>query len=130
MTRVGAAAGRTAGVRVDDPRAPRRARFAWAVGALLVLALVLGLGDVAATPDYRIVHDAHDYDLHARSIASGDGFARIGPGPTRRTAFRPPGYPVFLAGVYALGGREWTQTRRGSSPAGSPTRSWARRSSR
>ena len=88
-------------------------RSAWAAGLLLALALVLRLGYVAATPDYRVVHDAHDYDLHARSIASGHGFARIGPGPARMTAFRPPGYPVFLAGVYALGGRRWTETPAG-----------------
>jgi len=115
VTGVRTPAERTAGVRagaVDPPLAPGRARFAWAAAAVLLLALVLRLGYIAATPDYRIVHDAHDYDLHARSIASGDGFARIGPGPTGETAFRPPGYPVFLAGVYALGGRGWTQTSR------------------
>jgi 4-amino-4-deoxy-L-arabinose transferase-like glycosyltransferase len=85
------------------------ARFRWAVGLVLVLALVLRLGYVALTPGYEIVHDARDYDAHARSIASGHGFADIGPGPSGRTAFRPPGYPYFLAGVYALGGRGWTQ---------------------
>src|ERR671932_1381386 len=81
-------------------------RFSWAVGLVLVAALSLRLGYVALTPDYRIVHDARDYDRHARSIAAGDGFARLGPGPSRVTAFRPPGYPVFLAGVYALTGHE------------------------
>jgi 4-amino-4-deoxy-L-arabinose transferase-like glycosyltransferase len=111
VTRVRTPTERTTVVRAGDPpRAPARTRFAWVAGALLVLALVLRLGYIAATPDYRIVHDARDYDRHARSIASGDGFARIGPGPTRVTAFRPPGYPVFLAGVYALGGRGWTQS--------------------
>jgi 4-amino-4-deoxy-L-arabinose transferase-like glycosyltransferase len=79
-------------------------RSVWAVAVLLVLALVLRVGYMAVTPDYKVIDDAHDYDLHARSIALGQGFAHIGPGPTRRTAFRPPGYPYFLAGVYALGG--------------------------
>jgi len=76
------------------------------IGLLLVAALALRLGYVALTPDYAIVHDARDYDAHARSIAAGDGFARLGPGPSRVTAFRPPGYPIFLAGVYTLTGHE------------------------
>jgi 4-amino-4-deoxy-L-arabinose transferase-like glycosyltransferase len=81
-------------------------RFGWAVGVVLVLALVLRLGYVALTPGYAIVHDARDYDAHARSIAAGDGFARLGPGPSRVTAFRPPAYPILLAGVYTLTGHE------------------------
>lgn len=101
--------GRRVGLRL---RRLREARSAWVVGLLLVLALVLRLGYVAITPDYRIVDDAHDYDLHARSIAAGHGFAHIGPGPSRATAFRPPGYPYFLAGVYALSDTEGAQTSR------------------
>src|SRR3954468_275717 len=81
-------------------------RFGWAVVVVLVLALALRLGYVALTPGYAIVHDARDYDAHARSIAAGDGFARLGPGPSRVTAFRPPAYPILLAGVYALTGHE------------------------
>jgi 4-amino-4-deoxy-L-arabinose transferase-like glycosyltransferase len=81
-------------------------RFGWAVGVVLVLALALRLGYVALTPGYAIVHDARDYDAHARSIAAGEGFARLGPGPSRVTAFRPPAYPVLLAGVYTLTGHE------------------------
>jgi 4-amino-4-deoxy-L-arabinose transferase-like glycosyltransferase len=72
------------------------------VGLLLALALVVRLGYVAATPGYEAVNDAHNYDVHARSIAAGHGFARIGSGPSGETAFRPPGYPYFLAGVYAV----------------------------
>jgi Dolichyl-phosphate-mannose-protein mannosyltransferase len=74
------------------------------VGLLLALALVVRLGYVAATPGYEAVNDAHNYDVHARSIAAGHGFARIGSGPSGQTAFRPPGYPYFLAGVYAVSG--------------------------
>ena len=81
-----------------------KASFAWAAGLVLVVALVLRLGFVALTPGFQIVDDATNYDAHARSIATGQGFALLGPGPTRRTAFRPPGYPVFLAGVYRLEG--------------------------
>jgi 4-amino-4-deoxy-L-arabinose transferase-like glycosyltransferase len=86
-------------------------RRRWAmVAGLLVLALVLRLGYVAVTPGYTIVHDARDYDHHAVSIAAGDGMALLGPGPSRHTAFRPPGYPYFLAGIYRLGGRDWLRS--------------------
>jgi 4-amino-4-deoxy-L-arabinose transferase-like glycosyltransferase len=73
---------------------------------LLVAAFALRVGYVAATPDYAIIRDARDYDRHARSLAMGEGFARIGSGPTGRTAFRPPAYPFLLAGVYKITGTE------------------------
>jgi 4-amino-4-deoxy-L-arabinose transferase-like glycosyltransferase len=76
------------------------------VGLLLAVALVVRLGYVAATPGYQAANDAHNYDVHAQSIAAGHGFARIGSGPSGQTAFRPPGYPYFLAGVYALTGTD------------------------
>jgi 4-amino-4-deoxy-L-arabinose transferase-like glycosyltransferase len=98
-------------IGVSSRQRPRRRlrgvnqpRLLWTVGLLLVLALTLRLGYVAVTPHYTVVDDATDYDLHARSIDAGQGFAHLGPGPAERTAFRPPGYPYFLAGVYALGG--------------------------
>ena len=74
------------------------------VGSLLALALILRLGYVAATPGYEAVNDPHNYDVHAVSIATGHGFARIGSGPSGETAFRPPGFPYLLAGVYRLSG--------------------------
>jgi 4-amino-4-deoxy-L-arabinose transferase-like glycosyltransferase len=76
------------------------------VGLLLALALVVRLGYVAATPGYEATDDAHNYDVHALSIAAGHGFARIGSGPSGETAFRPPGYPYLLAGVYVVSGVE------------------------
>lgn len=87
---------------------PRRAgrRSGWLIaGALLLIvaALVIRLAFVAATPGYAVSGDARDYDVHARSIAAGHGFSRtLAYG--RPTAFRPPGYPYFLAGVYRLAG--------------------------
>jgi 4-amino-4-deoxy-L-arabinose transferase-like glycosyltransferase len=71
--------------------------------ALLLAALVIRVAVVLATPDQTLIHDAIDYDLHAASIAAGDGFA-LSYG--RPTAFRPPAYPIFLAGVYAVFGHD------------------------
>ena len=73
------------------------------VGVLAVLlvaaALVLRIAYVDATPGYVLRHDAVDYDVHARSIAQGEGFSKtLAHG--RPTAFRPPGYPYFLGAVY------------------------------
>ena len=79
-----------------------------AVAGLILAALAVRIGFVLATPDYRLVHDARDYHNHAVSIASGHGFA-LSYG--RPTAFRPPAYPYFLAGVYKLGGFEQRATR-------------------
>jgi 4-amino-4-deoxy-L-arabinose transferase-like glycosyltransferase len=84
---------------------PQRARprLGAAVWLILLAALLLRLGFVAVTPDYKLVNDATDYDRHARSIAAGDGYADVGM-PGRESAFRPPGYTYFLGGVYALTG--------------------------
>ncbi len=76
-------------------------RLGVAVWALLAMALVLRLGYVAATPDYTLVADAKDYDFYARSIATGQGYGFSHGLPT---AFRPPGYTFFLAGVYDVAG--------------------------
>jgi 4-amino-4-deoxy-L-arabinose transferase-like glycosyltransferase len=88
-----------------------RPRTVGAVAVLVALALVVRLGYVAVTPGYQAINDAHNYDVHARSIAAGHGFARIGSGPSGETAFRPPGYPYLLGGVYALSGVERVSTR-------------------
>src|SRR5919201_5930591 len=71
------------------------------VGLLLVVALLIRIGYIEATPDYDLVHDAWGYDYHARSLAIGEGY---GLSHERPTAFRPPGYPFFLAGVYKVFG--------------------------
>ncbi|MEA2306766.1 MAG: hypothetical protein QOH43_4046, partial [Solirubrobacteraceae bacterium] len=79
--------------------AHRRRRVPWfalAALALVALALVLRLLYVDATPDYVLRHDAIAYERHAQSIAVGEGYSRrVAYG--RPTAFRPPGYPYFLA---------------------------------
>lgn len=73
--------------------------------ALVALALVLRLLYLDATPGYALRHDARDYERHAQSIAVGEGYSHhVAYG--RPTAFRPPGYPYFLAGVYRVAGVE------------------------
>jgi len=96
-------------------RALARRRRALLLGgaALLLVALALGvrLAYLDATPVYELRHDAIDYDAHAQSIALGEGYSeRLAHG--RPTAFRPPGYPYFLAGVYKLAGVGADEERR------------------
>jgi 4-amino-4-deoxy-L-arabinose transferase-like glycosyltransferase len=79
-----------------------RRRPALAPAAILLAALALRIAFVVATPHYQLVHDALDYDHHAASIAAGHGFAYS---YGRPTAFRPPAYPYFLAGIYVFTGR-------------------------
>jgi 4-amino-4-deoxy-L-arabinose transferase-like glycosyltransferase len=74
------------------------------VTVLLLTALCLRLGAVAATPDLDTRGgDVADYDRHGRSLAAGHGYpdSVIAPagGPT---ALRPPAYPFFLGGIYAI----------------------------
>ena len=87
------------------PSALSSRRWRYAFLAVIALAIAVRLLYLLATPDQVLVHDARDYDRHAQSIASGQGFSyAVVPG--RPTAFRPPAYPVFLAGVYRLAGVE------------------------
>ena len=79
-------------------------RYALAMMAVVLAALGLRVGYMDLTPGYEIVHDARDYDVHARSIAGGDGFSERLTG--KPTAFRPPGYPYLLGGAYRLFGVE------------------------
>ena len=78
----------------------------WLVpGAIVLLALVLRLGAIAADHEYLPAHDAFDYDRHGRSIAAGEGFPESGYVPEGGpSALRPPVYPYLLGGVYVLSG--------------------------
>ena len=70
--------------------------------ALFIAALAIRLGYIVvvvglnSAPEY----DGISYDLLARNLITGSGFS-LEDAPT---AFRPPGYPLFLAGAYALFG--------------------------
>jgi 4-amino-4-deoxy-L-arabinose transferase-like glycosyltransferase len=89
-------------------------RLTWvriAALALVAGALALRIGYVDATPNYTLRHDARDYDVHARSIAEGQGYSKtLAHG--RPTAFRPPGYPYFLGAVYKVFGVERAEAPR------------------
>ena len=79
----------------------------WALAGVLALALALRLGAIAATPQFVPTTDAADYDRHAVSIADHGTFPPTVLAPNRgATAFRPPGFPVALAAVYAVAGTE------------------------
>jgi 4-amino-4-deoxy-L-arabinose transferase-like glycosyltransferase len=92
---------------------------------LLAVALILRLAFIAATPGYTPQHDDRGYDRLACGLVAGEGYTRTGPpmrprscaeGPTGRpTAFRPPGFPMFLAAVYTvsepLGVDRWAAAR-------------------
>jgi 4-amino-4-deoxy-L-arabinose transferase-like glycosyltransferase len=77
---------------------------------ILALALVARIAAIVASPDFRPIFDAADFDRHAASIAAGNGYPPPQLGLEGPSAFRPPLYPVALAVVHKLGGG-WTAGR-------------------
>jgi 4-amino-4-deoxy-L-arabinose transferase-like glycosyltransferase len=93
---------------MDGARSLLRGR--WAL-LILALALVLRVAQIAATPHWQPVSDPADYVRHAVSISHGHGMADSflpGRGPS---ALRPPAYPYFLGGVFAVSGDSFTAGR-------------------
>lgn len=90
----------------------RPARGVLVAGAVLVLALAVRLAWLAAHRHLVLANDPADYQRLAVSIASGHGFGTThvapGGGPT---AFRPPLWPLFLAGLYWVAGVHVTLAR-------------------
>jgi 4-amino-4-deoxy-L-arabinose transferase-like glycosyltransferase len=75
--------------------------------ALLAVALVLRVTAVAATFDARLTLDPADFSRNGLSIAQGHGIPPSNRAPAGGpSAYRPPAFPLFLAGVYASVGRE------------------------
>lgn len=98
----------------------------WLAAGLLVAALALRLGALAATPDFEPRLDAAHYDALACGLVlsgdyalrnpsgrTADDCGRAAPGENPATAFRPPAWPFVLAGVYATTGEEdrWGKAR-------------------
>ena len=90
-------------------RAKMRPLF-WSPRAMVVAALALRLLVMGfAYPlrlDPSLDHDAFGGEVGrvARSIVTGHGFSSPFPGPTGPTAFIPPVYAYFVAGVFKLFG--------------------------
>lgn len=73
-----------------------------AITVVLLLALALAVRVLYAlhTQNYVAVLDAHSYDVLGSQMAAGHGWATKLFG----YAYRPPGYPFFLSGIYDLVG--------------------------
>jgi Dolichyl-phosphate-mannose-protein mannosyltransferase len=85
--------------------------------ALLAGALAARIGMQVATSGYTPLHDDHDYDRLGWSIAQGKGYplastllpdGRLEHHPL---AYRPPGFPYLLAGVYSVFGHDLVAAR-------------------
>ena len=76
-------------------------RWLWWMLAILLLALALRAYAVVRYPAVPVTDAAHYHQL-ATDLAKGRGFVYTDTGVP--TAFRPIGYPAFVAGVYALFG--------------------------
>jgi 4-amino-4-deoxy-L-arabinose transferase-like glycosyltransferase len=79
-------------------QASPRVRFAVVASALLLLALAARVLYVLHTTNFVARVDAQSYNYLAQTLANGHGWGY------GNSAYRPPGYPVFLAGVYLLVG--------------------------
>ena len=93
---------------MDGARSLLRSR--WPL-IILAVALAVRVAQIAATPHWQPVSDPADYVRHAVSIADGHGMADSflpGGGPS---ALRPPAYPYFLGGVFAVSGDSFTAGR-------------------
>jgi len=85
-----------------------RARVACMVALLLVLALAVRVGYVVHTRNYVPITDARSYSFAASQLVRSHTWL-YGP-----SAYVPPGYPFFLAGIYEIVGLPhgaWTAAR-------------------
>ncbi len=103
---------------VEGPRSrPWIRRPGSVIAALVVVALIVRVGVVAATPAFTPATDAADYDRHALSIARGNGYPPTEiAGAGGASAFRPPALPYTLGALYAVTGARgerarWTAAR-------------------
>ena len=82
------------------------------VWVIIAVALAARIGVLIGTPGYQPLADSLDFNRHATSIAAGDGYPDTqlakGGGPT---AFRPPLYPLALAGAYEVTSGGWNVGR-------------------
>jgi 4-amino-4-deoxy-L-arabinose transferase-like glycosyltransferase len=77
----------------------------FAFGVAVRLALVLLLRDVTVMPQGPESADDVEFNELARNVAGGEGYVNAN---GKATSFRAPGWPLFVAGLYALfGERAW-----------------------
>src|SRR4051794_34540713 len=100
---------------MDAARALLRGRWPLVV---LAIALVLRVAQIAATPHWTPVADPADYVRHAVSIGDGHGMADSFLPHGGPSALRPPAYPYFLGGVFAVSGDSFTAGRLAAALAG------------
>jgi 4-amino-4-deoxy-L-arabinose transferase-like glycosyltransferase len=93
-------------------RLSERARDLWrGAWPLLALALVVRVAQIAATHGWVPRSDPADYVRYAVSIAHGHGYPETLLPQGGPTALRPPAYPFFLGGVFAVVGDSNTAGR-------------------
>lgn len=92
------------GAHHSSVRSRTTRRFAVIALGLVLLALAVRVVVVAATPDFHPRTDAADYDAVAVSLAQNHRFPQTALAGGGASAFRPPVFPLVLAGVYAVGG--------------------------
>jgi 4-amino-4-deoxy-L-arabinose transferase-like glycosyltransferase len=68
------------------------------------LLAVLALRDIHAGPTRAFGADGIEFNELAHQVAIGNGYAMP---PGHPTAFRAPGFPLFLAGIYFLAGQSY-----------------------
>jgi 4-amino-4-deoxy-L-arabinose transferase-like glycosyltransferase len=80
------------------------------VGALALLLRVWFV--IGTRHGFALFGDAWDFDRCAWSLAQGHGYCTsLIAAPGAPSAFRPPGYPFLLAGVYSIAGHSFTAAR-------------------
>jgi 4-amino-4-deoxy-L-arabinose transferase-like glycosyltransferase len=82
-------------------------RNALYLAGVLFLAFSLRLLWIVCVPT-EPVSDFAEFDRIAMSVVTGKGYVSVHGNPT---TYRPPGYPLFLAGIYAVCGHSWLAAR-------------------
>jgi 4-amino-4-deoxy-L-arabinose transferase-like glycosyltransferase len=109
------------GVELPTTPAPPLARATQALGrlrvrhwlaAIVVVALIVRIAVIVATPHYLAVTDAGEFDADAVTLVKDHRYPSSGlTGHGGPTAFRPPLFPLSLAALYEVVGTGSAKTR-------------------